>query len=312
MSDDLVNKYRPNAFDEVVGHDVQLRSLKNALKKGSAKTFLFIGPSGVGKTTLARIAAKEVGCHPQDREEIDAATHTGIEEMRAVTARLLYKPLGEGSVKALIVDECHALSKNAFQSLLKILEEPPPWVYWFLCTTEPTRVLPTIKTRCLTVSLAAVPPSKLGELYDFVCDQERIDLPGDVGDLIIKEAGGSPRQLLVNLAACAVAKSMDEARRLLQAPDGTAEAVELARLLIKGAAWRDIQVALGKLPPDLNPESARHVIRAYVTKVVLNAKSPDQAGYALEVLDPFLQPFHASDGVSPLVMACGKAVLGAK
>ncbi len=125
-------KYRPKDFDEVVGQDAVVKSLQQAVKNNAGHTFLFTGLSGVGKTTLARITAATVGCVSSNLIEIDAATHTGVDDMRDVTFSLKYKPIGVGSVKVIIVDECHMLSKSAWNSLLKVLEEPPAWVYWML------------------------------------------------------------------------------------------------------------------------------------------------------------------------------------
>lgn len=311
MSEALTDKYRPKSFDEVVGHKAAINSLRNALKRRSAKTFLFVGPSGLGKTTLARIAAKELGCLSQDLLEIDAATHTGIEDMRGVTSQLMYKPLGEGKIKGLIVDEFHALSKPAVQSLLKMLEEPPDWVYWFIATTEPTKILPTIKTRSFVVDLKPLSADDLTTLLEDIAKKEKLfDGPqGDkIIDLCVKEAHGSARQAIANFAVCSVAKTTAEAAELLRSAENSAEAIELARALFRGAGWNEVQGLLGKLK-EINPESVRHIIRAYSTTVILNAKTEKQAGRGLEILDAFSQPFNSFDGISPLVLACGKAVL---
>jgi DNA polymerase-3 subunit gamma/tau len=305
MSDALINKYRPQTFAAVVGQDKVVRSLENALEKKLGDAFLFVGGSGMGKTTLSRLAALKLGCAPGGLIEIDAATNTGIDDMRAVTADLFYKPL-DGPVKALIVDECQALSKAAWQSLLKILEEPPPWAYWFLCTTDPAKVPEAAKTRCLTYQLAPVAPRVL---FDLICGaSESKDVPDDVLDLCAREAGGSPRQALANLGVCLTAKTREEAADLLQSVSESPEAVDLARALVKGVDWPAAQVLLSKLPTS-NPESVRHVVRAYCTKVVLGAKSPAAAENGLAILDAFSTPFHSSDGVSPLVLACGRLLL---
>lgn len=312
MSQALINKYRPTEWDQVVGHGFQVKALRAALGKGSARTFLLTGASGTGKTTLARIAATEVGCKEGDLLEIDAATHTGIDDMREAAASLLYRPLGEGAVKAVIVDECHALSKAAVQSLLKILEEPPPWVYWFLCTTEPGRILTTIRTRCLHLALSPVQTRPLIDLLLSIAKEEKIRNPAiaEIALVCAQKAEGSPRQAIANLSLCFGAKTKEEAQQLLRDGAAPGEAIELARMLARGASWIDIQDILGRLKEaEANPESVRHVVRAYITTLILGAKSEKQAGRGLEILDAFSQPFNSFDGISPLVLACGKATL---
>lgn len=309
MSDSLINKYRPKTFDEVVGHEAQVRALKNALAKKLSRQFLFTGGSGYGKTTLARIVATEAGCKPQDLIEIDAATHTGIDDVRAVTKDLFRYPVGDSDVKAIIVDEMHALSKAAAQALLKILEEPPEWVYWFLCTTEPTRVLPTLRTRCFKVDLKPVPFGKLAELLDQVAEKEKIKQGPEVIDICASAADGSPRQALANLALCADVKSAKEAERLLASAEESAEAFQLAQLLQKRAKWAEIQKLLVKLE-ETEPETIRRVVCSYMRKVANTSANEPAAGRAIEILDAFDSPFawgtHDRYKVS---LACGKAVL---
>ena len=309
MTEALINKYRPSSFDEVVGHDAVVRSLQAVLKRGASKTFLFTGPSGTGKTTLARIVAKEIGCQSADLLEIDAVTFTGVDDMRAVTANLIYKPLGEGSIKAIIVDEFQGLSKAALQSLLKILEEPPPHVAWFLCTTEPTRIPANILTRCTRYDLKPVSVSILGDLLESIVEQEKLtSVDGRIIDLCAKEANGSPRQAIVNLTTCSAAKNYAEAQELLRSAIESEEAITLVRALVRGAGWDEVQGLLSKLV-GVNPESVRHIVRAYVSKVVLSAKSEQAAGRGLEILDAFSEPFNSADGLAPLLLACGRVLL---
>lgn len=304
----LVTKYRPENFDEVVGQEAVVKSLEHSVEKRNSNAYLFTGPSGTGKTTLARLTATALGCLPADLEEVDGATNTGIEEMRSVLQSLMYRPLGEGAVKAIIIDECHALSKQAITALLKTMEDPPSWVVWFLCTTEPTKVPVAIKTRCLAYQLKEVREHDLVDLLE--ATEEAKDVDEKIIKLCAKEAGGSPRQALANLGVCLTAKDTTEAAELLHSAAEAPEAIDLARALMAGAGWQEVRDILAKLK-ETSPESVRHVVRAYMTAVLLNAKGKD-AEPLMAILDAFSQPFHPADGVSPLVLACGRLTLAAQ
>lgn len=302
----LINKYRPKTLQEVVGHPAVVRSLLSTIEKGQTQTFLFSGPPGTGKTTLARIVAALMGA--SEVLEANGAKQTGIEDMRDLTANLMYRPMAGGK-KVIIVDEAHALSKSAVQALLKDSEEPPEWVVWVFCTTEPTKLPAAIKSRATHYTLNPVDFQILGELLDRVVEKEGLKTHIEIVDLCAKEAGGSPRQALANLAVCSAAQDLKEAKELLRSAIESEEAVNLARALVKGVSWKEAQAILKGLK-EVSPESIRHVVRAYVTAVVLGADKEPQAGRGLEILDAFSEPFHPADGISPVVLACGKVLLG--
>lgn len=310
MSDNLITKYRPTTFDEVVGQPAIVRSLKDICKRKTSQIFLFGGPGGVGKTSIARIVAREFGVEDTQSAmvEVDAASKTGVDDMRQLQELLMYRPFGDSGKRALIIDECHRLSKQAWDSLLKALEEPPEHIIWCFCTTEPNKVPNTIKTRCAKFELKLVADKDLGSLYDFVCDEEKIDLPGDVGDLLIREAKGSPRQLLSNLVVARTARNKKEAAELLRTVNETDASFALCQYIVNGnGSWSTCMSLIDKLD-DTNPESVRILIVNYLGACLKNAKSNDAAAAFLEKLSAFSDPYVGTDGSAPLMLSIGRAL----
>lgn len=189
----LYRKYRPKSFDEVLGQDNIVGLLKNAVKsKRIAHAYLFAGPRGTGKTSLARILAREAGCSDVDLTEIDAASSRGIDEIRALREAVRFYPL-QGSVKVYIIDEVHMLTKEAFNALLKTLEEPPPHAIFILATTEPDKVPETIISRCQNFSFRKIPESILRKIILSIAKSEGFEVDDESAGLIALHADGSFR-----------------------------------------------------------------------------------------------------------------------
>lgn len=295
-------KYRPQELKDVIGQDPVVASLSKTLTgRAVPHAFLFTGPSGCGKTTLARIIGTELDC---EVIEVDAATNTGIDSMREILDSLRYAAFGNKKNRMVIIDECHSLSKAAWQSMLKAIEEPPEHVYFSLCTTESSKVPATIVTRCASYQLVSVRRADLFDLLNMVCRAEKIDPPDDIVRAAVEYADGSPRKALMGLSMVHDLDSLDEAQEVLSQHVSDREVIELCRLLIdRSLTWEKAMKVIAGLK-DENPESIRLVIVNYVTSVLLNSKSKE-APRLLDVLGQFQQPCNSSEKFAPIVLAIG-------
>jgi DNA polymerase III subunit gamma/tau len=216
----LYRKYRPQDFDEVVGQEAIVRTLKNAISSGQVRqAYLFAGPRGTGKTSLARILAKGLNClqgptptpdkvcnpcvtiangNSLDVIEMDAASQRGIDDIREIRERVVLQP-AEGRYKVYILDEAHQLTDAAWNALLKLIEEPPPHLVFVFCTTDLSKVLPTVRSRCQTFVFARPRLPELVRLLRRVADGEEIQVPDQALALVARGARGSFRDAVSTL-----------------------------------------------------------------------------------------------------------------
>ncbi|MEZ4103407.1 MAG: DNA polymerase III subunit gamma/tau [Candidatus Paceibacterota bacterium] len=189
----LYRKYRPSAFDEVLGQDHIVKVLKGALKLGNiSHAYLFYGPRGTGKTSIARIVASELGTKDHDIYEIDAASNRKIEDIREVRDSVRTMPF-DSKYKVYIIDEVHMLTKEAFNALLKTLEEPPAHVIFILATTELEKVPDTIVSRCQTFTFHKPNISILKDLVISIAKKEGVKIDNSGAELIALLGDGSFR-----------------------------------------------------------------------------------------------------------------------
>jgi DNA polymerase-3 subunit gamma/tau len=222
----LYRKYRPQDFGEVVGQEAVVRTLRNAIEHDRLRqAYVFAGPRGTGKTSLARILAKSLNCAQGmtttpdnvcnpcvsiaagtslDVIEMDAASQRGIDDIREIRERVVLQPV-EGRFKVYILDEAHQLTDQAWNALLKLIEEPPPHLVFVFCTTDLAKVLPTVRSRCQTFVFQRPRLSELVTLLRRVTDGEGIEAPDAALSLIARGARGSFRDAVSTLDQLAAA-----------------------------------------------------------------------------------------------------------
>ena len=222
----LYRTYRSLDFTQVVGQEAVVRTLRNAIEHDQVRqAYLFAGPRGTGKTSMARILAKALNAEggpaadfdpttriaraiadgtALDVVEMDAASQRGIDEVREIRERAMLQP-AEGRYKVYIVDEAHQLTPAAWNALLKLIEEPPPHLVFVFCTTELSKVIPTVRSRCQTFVFQRPRLQELVTVLRRVCDGEEIDAPDSALSLIARGAGGSFRDAISTLDQLAAA-----------------------------------------------------------------------------------------------------------
>lgn len=199
----LAVKYRPNKWEDILGQESIVRILSRQISTGLIKnSYLFCGPSGDGKTTTARIFAREINKGLGSPIEIDAASNSGVDNVREIVKSANERAL-DGEYKIFIIDECHSLSNTAWQSFLKCIEEPPKYTIFIFCTTEVNKVPDTIKNRCQRFNFSRVSSNLIRERLNFICNGEGFTNYEQTTDYISKICNGCVRDAISLIEKCA-------------------------------------------------------------------------------------------------------------
>ncbi len=293
MAHSLYRKWRPQRWEDVVGQDAVVRTLRQAVRTGRvAHAYLFAGPRGTGKTTTARILAKALNCqHPDpaqrpcttcevcqaiqegrflDLMEIDAASHTSVDDVRALRETVHFAPT-QGRYKVYIIDEVHMLSTAAFNALLKTLEEPPRHVVFVLATTEWHKVPATVRSRCQVYPFRRIPLKDMVAYLKRIVQAEGLHVEEDALRVIAQQATGSLRDaiaLLDQLSALGETITLEHVHALLgSAPD---EAVyRLVEALHQGRAGEAFQVVADTVYQGVDPRALARQVVAYLRQILL-------------------------------------------
>lgn len=301
-------KYRPKNLAEFVGSTSMIDSFQAVLLRPweeIPQRILIHGPRGCGKTTLGRIYAQAVGCSKLDFAEINTANYTGVDAMRDLVRIVRRKPM-KGRARVWLLDEFHEATKSAQDCMLKTLEEPPKHAFFILCTTNPQKLLKTIRSRCMTFEVSPLSDLQMNGLLRRVSRAEKIRIPEEVRAQIIQDAMGSAREALVLLDKV---KDLPE-EKMQRAVSSIAEEqnriLALCRALFKGAKWPEVAGILRECQD--NPESIRIMVLNYCSSVLLKGKADARAALVMDCLrDPI-----GMNGMPALVLACYEVYHAAK
>jgi DNA polymerase III gamma/tau subunit len=298
----LQHSYRPADFEGFIGNEEVIASLKAVLErtKDIPHCFLFTGPSGIGKTTLARIIKFKLGVSDSDYIELDASSDRGIGDMRELKERSKYYPMN-GTKSLTLLDECHGITPVGIEAILKLLEEPPEHAYFVLCTTEANAFKPTLKRRLHCYDLKPVPERMLQRYLEFVYKQEGIEITDDDKDTIQKiceNSDGSPGKALKLLDQVIDLTDHNQIVALIEGDSSFIESnvAEICQGILKNQPWDELGKKVKSLTGDF--EEYRRNIMAYLGACLVNSGDKRIA----DIMMNFSEPITVHSGKAGLIL----------
>lgn len=269
--EELYRKYRPQNFSELVGNEATIKAVRKELENGS-HVFLMTGPAGTGKTTLARIIAREVGADDLGIHEINSAENRGIDTAREIMEQMRYLP-STGKANVWILDEIHQQTNASQNALLKPLEDTPEHCYFFLCTTDPQKLIKPLVSRCSVVTMQPLSDSEMAFLLKRTAKAEGRKITKEVGEKIIDIAQGGSRKALKTLSKVLYLDDVEEQLEVLnkETVSDDTDTKELCQACMRNTSLNNLFSILKKI--DLSePERVRQAVMGYMNAVILNGK----------------------------------------
>lgn len=311
-TDALARKYRPQNWDEVFGNEALVSMIKQKLEDDALPhAILLVGEKGTGKTSVSRLISKSLGCSEQNIFEYNMSDTNGVDDMRKIISTMYLSPVverGGKKIKVYILDEFHRATPAAQDCLLKPLEEPPDFIYWFLSTTEERKVIDTIRSRCARYETKPLAPREMNELIDCILEAEGKEIDRKVQSKIVINSKGSSRNALVALETIIDIKDIGLAIDLIDSGIENIDVLDICRLLAKGGTdlWAKIAPMIDKIK--IEPETCRLGILGYLARVAIS--DPAKASKMWIMADAFREPiFHTgkSQLIFQLINACSMA-----
>jgi DNA polymerase-3 subunit gamma/tau len=307
---ELINKFRPSSFEEVLGNELVVTALKSAaISSTCPHSFLFSSEEpGVGKTTLARIVAGAVKASVQ---ETSGATQGGVDDARNLVEMASFKPVlvSDSTPNIMfIIDECHAASSAYWQALLKLTEEPPKWAYFSLCTTKIDKIPQTIQTRCFPVRLRKLSTPNIEDLVTLICDVEGWKVTDSTFAAIVLAADGSARRAISILQAGHACKDREELAQIVAKVDSDESPIaEICQLVIDGnRSWPRIAALLAKIE---DQDEAYHHAQRYILSRMLKSDAA-KAKICWDLLERLVASRTTFDGKVLLSAGIGSLFFG--
>jgi DNA polymerase III gamma/tau subunit len=289
----LYQKCRPTTFQDMIGSEDQIQSLsKTMARENRPHVFLFTGPAGSGKTTAARICSNMVGAGEMSIVEVNSSNNRGIDSARSIADQMRFAPV-DGDATVFILDEVHQTTKDFQNALLKPTEDCPNHVYFFLCTTNPEKLIAPLKTRCTEFKFTAMSAEEISLLLRKVNRAENLGVGKEAILAIAENCDGGARKALQLLEKVAGIEDEETQLRLAEekmTDEEDADTRELCQAILKDADWGTVAAIIKKMNVS-DVEKVRYAVLGYMNAVLLNGKDHPKAALALEF---FSEPFYGS------------------